>query len=296
MRVAAVDAAGHPAAVDAPLQYRVSPSTLGTMSGNRFEAKRAGDGTLVVQRGALRVEIPIAVESSPSRIDLTPVEPNAGRGERLQLRAHAFDSRGYEIALPDALNWSATDASISKDGMLTAGNRDAAVSLRIGATTATTHVSVGQHERELQLGATAFATAPRNGPGELVKGVDCPACLGLSYDFTGNERAAYVQTDVTMPKAIGIAFDVQGDGDGEYVRIALDNAINERVLLTAGRVQWTGWRTLSVKFPGTLPQPARLRSIYVLKQLNDEVPPVKGRLVIRNVRLILAGSDNQPRQ
>jgi len=295
VRVAAVDAAEHPAEAAAPT-YRVSPESLGTMSGNTFSAKRAGEGALVVQRGALRVAVPISVVETPARIDLSPAEPNAGRGERLQLRARAFDAKGYEIALPGTLNWSAIGGAISKDGVLTAGDRDASVAVRIGAASAQSRVTVGQHESELQLGTTSFSTAPRNGPGELVKGVDCPNCLGLAYDFTENERAAYVTADVTMPKAIGVAFDVLGDGNGEYVRIALDNAINERVLLTAGRVGWNGWRTMTVKFPGSLPQPARLRSIYVLKQLNNEAPPVRGRVVIRNVRMILAGSGNQPRQ
>lgn len=296
VRVAAVDSAEHPAPGAAQPQYRVSPASLGTMDGNTFTAKHAGEGILAVRRGALSVDIPLSVEESPARIDISPAQPNASRGERLQLRARAFDARGYEIALPNALGWSAGGAAISQDGILTAGDRDATVAVRIGAATAQTRVTVGQHESELQLGATSFSTAPRNGPGELVKGVDCPTCLGLAYDFTGNERAAYVQTDVTMPKAIGVTFDVLGDGNGEYVRVALDNAINERVLLTAGRVGWNGWRTMTVKFPASLPQPARLRSIYVLKQLNEEAPPVRGRVVIRNVRMILAGSGNQPRQ
>lgn len=296
VRVAAVDAAEHPAEMAAPTRYRVSPGFLGTMNGSTFSAKRAGEGTLAVQRGSLRVVVPLTVVESPARIDLSPSEPNAGRGERLQLRARAFDARGYEIALPETLNWSATGGAISKDGVLTAGDRDASVAVRIGAATGQSRVTVGQHESELQLGTTSFSTAPRSGPGELVKGVDCPTCLGLAYDFTETERAAYVQTDVTMPKAIGVTFDVLGDGNGEYVRIALDNAINERVLLTAGRVEWNGWRTMTVKFPGSLPQPARLRSIYVLKQLNDSAQPVRGRVVIRNVRTILAGSGNQPRQ
>lgn len=296
LHVATVDAAGHPAQTTAAVRYRVIPESLGTIDPGRFEAKRSGSGTIVVQRGTLRTEIPVTVETSPARIELSPMEPNASRGERVQLRARAYDARGYEIALPSTLQWSATDGTIAPSGLLTAADRDAVVTVRIGMATAQTQVTVGQHERELQLGATSFSSIPHGAPGELVRGVDCPTCIGLTYDFSGNERAAYIQSNVAMPKAIGVTFDVLGDGNGEFVRVALDNAINERVLLTAARVDWTGWRPVTVKFPATLAQPARLRSIYVLRELNGAGTQAKGRIVVRNARLVLAGSGNESRQ
>lgn len=290
LRVATTDAAGHPAAMDAPVRYTLSPASLGTMSGTRFTATAAGSGTLTVRRGALQTDVPVTVTQSPARVEILPDNANLEKGESVRLAARAYDARGYSVALPATLAWKSNGGTITRDGTFTAGDNDATVSLQAGKFVATTRVSVGQHEEPLQLGNIAFSTIPRNGPGDLVKGADCATCVTLSYDFSGMERAAYVQTNVQLPNAVGIAFDVLGDNNGEFVRVAVDNAINERVAFTAARVQWTGWRTLTVKFPPSLAQPARLRSIYALKQLNDASTDASGKLAIRNVRLLLAGS------
>jgi len=289
-RVATTDAAGHPADVTAPLRTALSPASLGKIDGMRFSAMHAGAGTLMLRRGTLHADVPVTVTQSPARIEILPNEANVSKGESVHLRARAFDAHGYSIALPGSLPWRSTSGKITSDGNFAASDRDATVSLQAGNASVSTRVTVGQHEESLQLGSVAFATIPRNGPGELTRGTDCPVCVSLSYDFSGNERAAYVQTDVQMPKAVGIIFDVLGDNNGEFVRVAVDNAINERVAFTAARVQWTGWRTVSLKFPATLAQPARLRSIYVLKTLNDVSTDASGHIAIRNVRLLLAGS------
>ncbi|MBV9270520.1 MAG: phosphodiester glycosidase family protein [Candidatus Eremiobacteraeota bacterium] len=292
-RVATTDAAGHPADSGAPVRAALDPSSLGKLEGTQFSAERVGSGMLALRRGALHADVPVTVTDTPARVEIFPNDANVSKGESLHLRARAFDARGYAIALPDMLPWKSEGGAITRDGTFTAGDRDATVSLQAGAAIASTHITVGQHEQELQLGATSFATIPRNGPGDLTKGADCPVCLSLAYDFSGNERAAYVQTNVQLPKAVGIVFDVLGDNNREFVRVAVDNAINERVAFTAARVDWTGWRTVSVKFPPTLPQPARLRSIYVLKEFSGESTDTSGHIAIRNVRLILAGSAQQ---
>jgi hypothetical protein len=89
--------------------------------------------------------------------------------------------------------------------------------------------------------------------------------------------------------AIGLRFDVNGDGNGEILRVSLNNAINERVFLTAGKIAWNGWRTVEVRIPASIAAPVKLRSIYVLNALGGAPVKVSGEIAIRNARVLLAG-------
>ncbi|HEY8314238.1 MAG TPA: phosphodiester glycosidase family protein [Candidatus Baltobacteraceae bacterium] len=290
---ATTDAAGHPVDSTRTLRIRAIPGDLGAIEGETFVAgKAARTGILHVERGSLTADVPVHVVDDAARLELLPKDPNVSPNGRVRVTARAFDRSGYPIVLPPHLQWTASNGRIAPDGTFQAATSDATVSVRIAGAVADERVTVGQHESPVQLGGhVAFATIPRGGPGSLAFGAPCPACVSLSYDFTGTQRAAYIQGHVPLPDgALGFSFDVDGDGNGEVLRVALVNAINERVALTAGKITWNGWRHVVVKFPASLAQPASLKSLYVLNALGG--PPVMraGTVAFRNVRVILAGS------
>jgi hypothetical protein len=114
----------------------------------------------------------------------------------------------------------------------------------------------------------------------------------LHYDFSGTTRAAYANASLELPqRALGISADVFGDGNGETLRLAVNNAINERFLYTLAKIDWHGWRRVEFRFPPALPQPIVFKSMYVIDRVGPG-PAVKaaGAVSLRDVRVLLAGS------
>jgi hypothetical protein len=114
----------------------------------------------------------------------------------------------------------------------------------------------------------------------------------LRYDFTGNERAAYAVTSIAVPqRALAVSADVFGDGNGEVLRLALNNAINERFLYTFATVTWHGWRRVEFRVPPALPQPLTLKAIYVINRVGPvSAISAAGSVSFRDLRVTLAGS------
>jgi hypothetical protein len=289
------DAAGHPVTPPSPLRMRVEPTDLGDLTGATFVAKRPGYGTLRVSAGSLTTSIPIAVVDWPARLQIAPDRPNLSAGERVRFTVRAYDAAGFAIALPKALPWSASSGRIDDDGTYVAGAAPATILVRVGAATARQEVTVGQREEAFSIGSHLhFATAPRGGPGNAAAGVPCPTCIQLAYDFSGDERAAYADVDAALPDGtIGVAFDVDGDGSGAILRIALHNAINETVLLTAARLDFNGRRHVVVRFPADLANGARLASVYVVDGIGGVAVRTAGKIVLRDVRLLLPGTGSR---
>ena len=125
-----------------------------------------------------------------------------------------------------------------------------------------------------------------------------PVVKDVCADRPGSERAAYANTSLALPqRALGISADVFGDGNGEALRLAITNAINERFMYTIARVTWRGWRHVELRFPPELPQPLTLKALYVINRVGSETPvATAGSVGLRNVQVILAGgSDNAPK-
>lgn len=287
------DAAGHP--VDAPgrWQIRVLPAGLGRIEGTTFVASaNAAEGRLQIRRGDLSAQIPVHLYAAPARLEIVPQESNLTAGERVTFSALAYSPRGYPIALGSALHWSTTAGTIRQDGEFIAPARDATLTLRVGNAQAHAALTVGRHEEPMQVGALLhFASAPGGGPGSMELGSPCARCVTLNYDFTGDERAAYLAGTVPLPaQTLGVAFDVLGDGNGEVLRVALDDHTGERLLLTGARVTWTGWRRVSVALPASAARPAALHAIYVVREFGAPAVRVAGAIAVRDVRAIVAGS------
>jgi exopolysaccharide biosynthesis protein len=296
LRFAAVDRGDHPAGNGSATRVELAPSALGTFEADTFVAgPKDGVGKLRVRRGALRLDVPVEVTTQVARVQVLPRDPVVPAGGSLRLSVRAFDRNGFPIALPESLPWRAVNGTIDASGNFHASAANAIVSLRLGSDTATQTIVVGEHDLPLGFAAAAsFATAPRGGEGELRIDPACASCLTLRYDFTGAERAAYA--DVSLPlaqRALGVSFDVFGDGNGEALRLAVNNAIDERFMYTVARVDWHGWRRVEFRFPPELPQPLTLKAIYVINRVGPEAPvTAAGSVGLRDIRVILAGSDN----
>lgn len=276
------DAAGHP---------RSAPQTQIVDAG-----ARARDTILHLRRATVSADVPLHVSANPARLVIRPQRANVhAAGDALTFAVTAYDRSGFELALPQNLAWSASSGTISSTGRFTAADRDAVVRLRIGDSIAEETVSVGEHEVPLQLGTQwRYTTTPAGGDGSLGFGSACPVCITLPYDFTAQFRGATMLGSRPLPEsAIGLRFDVEGDGNGEILRVSLTNAINERVFLTAAKVDWRGWKTVDVRIPPAIAAPVTLRSIYVLNALGGTPVKAAGEISIRNARILLAGK--QPR-
>jgi hypothetical protein len=291
LRIAALDANYHVAASPAPVRSAVEPPRLGFVRGGTFIALHPGKGRLVLRAGGVRGIVPIEVDATPARSKILPAAPNVDPNASIALRAQAFDARGYPLALPPLLRWTANAGSVDAAGRFHAGSHDANVGVRIGETTATTRVTVGSHDVALPFADHAhFLTARRGGAGSVERAAGCGSCVRLSYSFGNGERAAYAASDIPVPAGtIGLAFDVQDDGSDARLRVAVRNEINEDVLVDATELGDAGWRSIAVRFPsGT--RAARLMSIYVLPPKGMELS--EGSIVLRNVRAIVAGEAN----
>lgn len=288
MRIAAVDAADHVAFSEVSVAASVVPAQLGTFRDGTFFALHPGSGTLELSGAGLKGRVPLEVAATPARAAIAPARPNVDPDSTIALQARAFDSRGYKLALPPMLRWSANAGTIDRFGRFHAGSQDANVSVQIGTALAAARVTVGSHDVALPFAQNArFVTARRGGQGSVERNAGCGSCVRLSFAFGNGERAAYAMGDIALPDGtMGIAFDLQDDGSAARLRVAVRNEINEDVLLDASQLGQPGWRSVAVRFPIDT-RAARLMSIYVLPPKGMEIS--EGSLVLRNVRAIVAG-------
>ncbi|HKU66399.1 MAG TPA: phosphodiester glycosidase family protein [Candidatus Baltobacteraceae bacterium] len=298
LHVAITDAADH-AVQTCPcdMRVRVIPGDAGTIVNGAFIAgKKPQDAVIRVQSGALQTDVPVRVTNDVARGEILPAHPALRARERLQLQARAFDENGYPIAVPGTLAWNVSSGSIDSSGAFAASDRDALATVRLGDALVRETVTVGEHTQPVGLRGATFATAPRGGPGGIEQPPACAGCLSLKYDFSGTERAAYINAAVTLPqRALGIAADVYGDGNGEVLRLAVNNAINERFLYTVATVDWHGWRHLEFRLPPALPQPIVFKSLYVINRVGPGTPvTASGAISVRNLQAILAGRADKP--
>jgi exopolysaccharide biosynthesis protein len=275
------------------VNVRVMPSSIATIAGTTLIARHVGTAVVHVVDGPLASDLPVTVLDRPARIVITAHDTalnglNLDPGQSMQLQARAYDRDGYLLALPSNMQWTATRGTISNDGMYTAGNGNASVSVRVSDVSASQRITVGHREIPFSFGThLTFSTVPAKGPGQIVV---CAACVQLAYDFSGNERAAYLHVPATLPRGtLGIAFDVQGDPTNAILRVKVTNAINESVLLTATRLDFTGWKHVVVHFPVGISQPVTLSAMYVLNGVGGTRVTAAGSVTLRNLHLLVPG-------
>ena len=294
LRVAATDVAGHPVPLPKPLRSSLSAAAIGRLrAADQFVAgTRAVVGDLRVKSGTLISIVPVEVFTHAQRLAIKPQEMHLMPGQSAQLSLLAYDRGGAAIATSSAVVWHTNSGRITSDGRFSAGAGDAIVRATAGDQSAQETIRVGEHFVDLPFGAQwHFSSAPPNNPGAIDFGSPCASCVSLRYNFTAQERAAYLATDRSLPDfPVGLRFDVNGDGQGEVLRVAVTNALDERFLLTVARVTWRGWQTHEVRFPATLLPPLRLQALYVVNALRSAPVRSAGEIAFRNLRIIAAGS------
>lgn len=288
---AAIDAGGHRVAEPGAVHVAVEPSSLGRFRGDVFVARAAGSGTLVARSGDLVTRVPVVVSSDPSRVSIVPNHPGVAKDGVIKLRARAYDRGGYRLALPAELPWRTTSGTIAPDGTFRAQGTDALVSLLLGDHLTNARVSVGFRDLPIPFAHNArFMTIPHGGAGTVETISGCDACVALRYALGPAERAAYILNDMALPPGTtGLAFDLDDDGSGATLKIALHNAIDEEVLLPATVLNHRGERHVVVTFPPSLAEPARLTAIYVIGAAPGALHT--GTIAIRNVKAVVAGSE-----
>lgn len=289
VNAAFVDAAQHVVAHAGALVARVEPAGLGSYANGTFVARSAGDGVLRFRSGSLTGEVPLHVVAAPARVVVLPLLAHVANNGALQLHARAYDERGYPLALPERLRWTASNGEIDATGAFTARTEDAVVAVQIGTRKAEQRVLVGSKERPLAFDTTAhFVSVPHGGAGSAIKDPSC-ACVQLTFALGSDERAAYAMADLPLPAhTVALAFDVRDDGSGANLRLALRNSLNQQVLVSGVTLDHPGWRHLQLALPATLTEPARLSAVYVIAAKPGT--PLAGSVVIRNVHAVVAGS------
>ncbi|MBV8117366.1 MAG: hypothetical protein JOZ01_05285 [Candidatus Eremiobacteraeota bacterium] len=290
--LSAVDIAYHKVSPPGAMHVAVTPASIGTFEDGVFIARHAGNGALVVHSGGIEGRIPLEVVDEPARVAILPNHPAVEKNGRIDLEARAYDSAGYRLALPNRLPWRTTSGAIDPSGTLTASAHDAIVSLGIGNRVMDARVAVGFRDMPLPfIERVHFMTSPKGGEGSTTTTVaDCTGCVELHYALGGNERAAYAVAEIPLPpRSAGIAFDVRDDGSGARLKVALHNALEEEVLLSATTLNGRGWRHVVVPFPQSLAQPARLTAIYVIGASPGEEH--SSSIAIKDVKAVVAGSE-----
>jgi hypothetical protein len=295
------DVAGHVlGAPQVPVQVSIVPPTMAHVSGTVVVADEpALSGTLHVQSGALSADEPLAVLDSLATVRIEPERPNPEPGASIALRAVAFDASGAPIDVDGRVVWSADSAAIGSDGTYRAGARDGLVTAHVGDQQVQTLVRVGQHDLPIDVfahngpGAQAwtFASAPVAQPGSVE--LDDDNALALAYDFTGSERAAYANANIQLRgEVLALSVDVQGDGGGDALRVAITTADGDRLPITlATHVDWQGWRRLTVRMPHEAVSPLTLDGFYLVAAHDAlSVAAQPGAIALRNLHGLFAGT------
>ncbi len=290
VRLAAIDANDHPVDAQAPIVAEVAPAALGRFVDGRFIAAAAGSGAIRLRAGDLSGSIPIEVASAPDRLVILPPDPNVDPHGVVALTARAFDARGFEIVLPQRVTWSASEGQIDDLGRFVAGERDAIVRLDIGGRIAFTRVTVGSHDVPIEVAqGLRFNSIPSGGTGSAQPDSSCVGCIRLEYAIGAQERAAYAIVERALPpRTVGLSFDLQDDGNGAELRIALRNTINEQILVTAATLDEPGPRRVVVRFPAGIAGAIRLVGFYAIG--TAQTPTPSGSITIGNVRALVAGT------
>ncbi len=172
IRASIVDAAGH---------------ALGgaRLEGGAVIRTGAFSGVVTVRSHGLHADIPIAIVTSLTRLDLASDVRDPAPGELVHLRADGYDARGRRVALGDAVRFQADRGTLGPDGAYRTGARDATIEARAGGVRATLVVRVGRPRRAVT--ALRCRVRRRMAFRERVRG--CVANSGLCERAAGNAAA-----------------------------------------------------------------------------------------------------------
>jgi hypothetical protein len=297
LRAVVTDAAGHPLDETSPLAAAGTDLVRLTPDGTLVAGERAGHGVLHLTRAGFTADVPFDVVDTAAALRVEPGYPNPEPGGRTALQAVGTDPSGFPIAVEGRVRWSALTGRIDAGGLHVAGRTDDVVTARVGTLAAQLAVPVGRHESALdalrRVGGPddpwRFSTVPANGPGALSAD---EGGLALGYDFTGDERAALATANLQLPgRPLELSLDVRGDAGGAGLRLAFTNGDRERVGATlAKRIDWVGWKRISLRLPARATPPLTLVGITVINALGTPPIHTSGVIAFRDLRIVLAGT------
>ena len=278
----------------------------GVFSEGSFTPSGPGVGKVKGVYKGISAEQRVKVIGEPIGIEITPMSRVLDFGSKLNLEVWVVDSNGFKASVPSGnITWVISEGigSITEEGLFTAGTLASTgkITAQVGNLKGTAVVAIGYTEKALagfeEEGIT-FIGFPMEVGGSFNRVSDRALAKEgsfsgqLSYDFSRGEgtRAAYMvfpNGGLEIPgNPSGLKLWVYGMGLGDpWLRsFILDGEGKRHTVDLVSKVDWIGWRELTVNLPSNLPRPLKLERIYAVE--TDPAKRYWGSLFIDNIRSI----------
>lgn len=261
----------------------------------------AASGRITVHSGKVSASAEVTVTDRLARLELSPGDFVMESGTAMPMSVKAYGEDGGQINLsPEKVSWSVDPAvgTIGADGVLTAATGEAAgtITARYDSLTGEARVWIGKSPiiEDFESSERIRGSEVRTVPGSVqLSLVNEPVRFGqsagrLTYDFTGTEgtSGAYVQfldeegkvgrPVYGKPQRLGIW--VYGDAMKHHLRLGITDGNGSNGiwnLTSAGGLNWTGWRYVSLSVPEGTVFPITIRNIVIEeKNVNNKTPGV----------------------
>jgi len=274
VNIYATDAQDNPAS--GTITTRVIPSSLGTWSGGRFTANRAGTGLLYAQNGSAWTVQRIDVVSKLESLTVSPAEPDLNNGETQQLTLSGTSSNGSAVQVPaQAGTWSVASTAlgtVSASGLFTAaasGDGLTNVTATVDGTTASASVAVGSTSTVVDnmsslsnwssnTGGGATGTFSESA-GDVPEGDTASSSMQINYDYpagSGVKQIAFwpnsgdeITANADGQDPTGIGLWVKGDGTGPELAESYLDVDGTDTTLYPTTVTWDGWQLVICELP-----------------------------------------------
>jgi len=293
-----------PATLSKPVAFRAEGALQADAAGAIVTAAAGGQGTVVAYSGQVSEALAVEVLDATAiqKLEIVPSKSAAswvqGDAVRLQLKATLKDGRTGTVPA-DLAKWqtfglagAVTGDTLTFEGFAD-GAEEAMLVARYDGFSAPLAVPVPKQSGLTNFTKTPWTVAPETYPSHAIGSVDIVGTdnkyLQLSYDFTAGDGKTDMAAYATFNGSQGVSLadgstalklDVLGDGQGGWLRaeFADANGATQRRTI-ADRIDWTGWKTLSVDLKDF--DAVALKRIYVVSKSQT-----KGILGIDNLALV----------
>jgi len=295
-----------PAKLTVPVQFKARGTNLKVESATgSFTAAAGGTDTVVAYSGTIAEEFTVEIidRALIQKLEVVPSKaPGAwvpGDAIKLEVKATLTDGRTGTIPA-GIVNWQAFGVlgPIQQDVLTFAGFAEgvdeAMLVGRFDGFSTPLGIPVPAEKPLTDFNVVPWSIAAEKYPAQAIASVALSGTaedkqLQLTYDFTAGDGAtdlaAYAAFNGTagipLPDApIGLELNVFGDGQGGWLRAEFTDADGKVQRATiAEKVDWTGWRTVSVDL--TKFRAASLKRLYVISKA-----AIQGELAFDNINLL----------
>lgn len=256
---------------------------VGEIRDNQFVATRAGKGSVVVEYGGVRQEVPVEVVN-PTALKFSSNELTLAPGKTATLTVDftmpsgkpvIVNNETIEMIVPAELgtweNGRFTAALTEGVGEITA--KFGTVQKKLKVIITNTPQLVGSFESTNGLVFRATNATGKLTTNTKQSAYDRQGSVQLDYQFekNGTTSAAYMDWQTGYPmqgnfEAIGVA--IYGNGGNHWVRGQVKDAngkIHSIDFTEPKGLNWHGWKRVKATLPNSIAQPALLESIYVVE-------------------------------